>query len=152
MHGVVTESLEEYLAGTLDPVALRNIEAHLNACGMCRDQMRSMQDVSQLFVSLRAEESCEPSPGFYAEVMERVSERRAAPSFANFFGLNLAFERRLVFASLLTLAVLGSFLVAREWDQGSPSPEAVLAQQNSPAFDAQSGEDNMLVTLTAYEH
>ena len=152
MHGVVMESLEEYLAGTLDPVALRSVEAHLNACGMCREEIHSMQDVAQLFVSLRAEEGCDPSPGFYAEVMERVGERRAVPTFANFFGLNLAFERRLVFASLLTMAVLGGYLVSREWDQGNPSAEAVLAQQNSPAFDAQSGEDNMLVTLTAYEH
>ena len=67
--------------------------------------------------------------------------------------MNLAFGRRLVFASLLTLAVLGGYLVSRETQYtAGPSPEAILAQQNSPAFDTASAEDNMLVTLTAYEH
>jgi anti-sigma factor RsiW len=146
------ESLEEYLAGTLEPAERRTVEAHLSVCGLCREEMRSMQDISQLFVSLRAEESYEPSPGFCAGVMERVGERRAVPTFTGFFGTNLAFGRRLVFASLLIVAVLGTYLVSRERDQGNPSPEAVLAQQNSPDFDSQSGEDNMLVTLTAYEH
>jgi hypothetical protein len=53
----------------------------------------------------------------------------------------------------MTLAVLGSYLVTRETGYaGGPSPEAVMAQQNSPAFDSASAPDNMLVTLTAYEH
>ena len=54
---------------------------------------------------------------------------------------------------MLTLALLGGFLVSRETGNPSlPSPEAVMAQQNSPAFDSQPGADNMLVTLTDYEH
>ena len=77
---------------------------------------------------------------------------RAAPSFASLFALDFAFGRRVVFASLLTLAVLGSYLVTRETElPGGPSPEAVMAQQNSPAFDSAPARDNMLVTLTAYE-
>jgi anti-sigma factor RsiW len=152
MHGVVMDRIEEYLADTLDPVTRRRIEAHLSDCRTCRDEVRSMQEVSQLFVSLRPDESYDPPLGFYSEVMARVGERKAVPVFAGFFALNLALGRRLVFASLLTVAVLGSYLVTREFEQANPSPEAVLAQQNSPAFDSQSGEDNMLVTLTAYEH
>jgi hypothetical protein len=68
-------------------------------------------------------------------VVEQVGERKAVPSFAGLFALNLAFGRRLAFASLLTL-----------------SPEAVMAQEDSPAFDSASAQDNMLVTLTAYEY
>jgi anti-sigma factor RsiW len=153
MHAVLMDSLEEYLAGSLKPAAQRELEAHLNACDACREEVRSMQDVSQLFASLRSEEIESPAPGFYARVMEQVGERMAVPSLANMFGLNLAWGRRLIFASLLTLAVLGGYLASRESGYAAgPSPEAVMAQQESPAFDSAPAQDNMLVTLTAYEH
>lgn len=155
MHSVVMENLEEYLAGALEPAALRDIDAHLSTCRMCREEIRGMQEVSQLFGSLRPQEaeSWTAAPHFYAGVMAQVSQRKSAPSFANFFALDLAFGRRLVFASLLTLAVLGGYLVSHEKEYSvGPSPEAILAQQNAPAFETARAEDNMLVTLTAYEH
>ena len=152
MHAVVMESLEEYLAGVLEPAALRDIEAHLNTCESCREEVGSMREISQLFGSLRSEESPAPSPAFYAEVVRQVEAAKPAPSFAGFFAFDLAFARRLAFASLLTLAILGGYLVSREADYtAGPSPEAVLAQQDAPAFDSAPGQDNMLVTLTAYE-
>ncbi len=114
-----------------------------------------MRDVSQLFGSLKQDstEVWTASPGFYANVMQRVSQNKPAPSFAGLFSLDFAFGRRLAFASLLTLAVLGSYLVTHEAQSPvGPSPEAILAQQNAPAFQTASAADNMLVTLTAYEH
>jgi len=156
MHAVLMDSLEEYLSGTLEPVELRAVEAHLSACQLCREEIHGMQQVSLLFGSLRSEETVAPSPRFYARVVERVQEsrRQAAPSFASFFALDFAFGRRLVFASLLTLALAGSYLVTHEagMAQGGISPAAVMAQQNSPGFDSDHAPDNMLVTLTAYEH
>jgi anti-sigma factor RsiW len=152
MHVVVMESLEEYLADALEPAAQREIEAHLSTCKMCREEIHSMQDVSQLFVSLRSEEVLAPSPGFYACIRQQVADRRATPSFASLFTMDFAFGRRLVFASLLTLAVLGSYLVSSEIEyQAGPSPEAVMAEQDSPTFESAPARDNMLVTLTAYE-
>jgi len=154
MHAVVMESLEEYLSGTLEPAALRNIEAHLSSCPLCREELRGIEDVSQMFVSLRSEGSLDPAPGFYARVMQQVGRHRApAATFSGFLGLDLVFARRLVFASLLTLAILGGYLVTRETVYPpSPTPEAILAQQESPAFESARAEDNMLITLTAYEH
>jgi anti-sigma factor RsiW len=153
MHGVVIESLEEYLSGALRPAAQRDIEAHLSNCRKCREEIRAMREVSQWFGSLRSEEALEPAPEFCARVMRQVGERQAVPSFASLFALDLAFGRRLAFASLLTLAILGSYLVSRETRYPSGlSPEAVMAQENSPAFDSASAQDNMLVTLTAYEY
>jgi anti-sigma factor RsiW len=152
MHAVVMDSLEEYLSGTLEPADQRSVEAHLSACQPCREEVRGMQDVSQLFGSLKSDEVLEPSLGFYPGVLRQVNEAEPAPSFAALFGLTPAFARRLVFASLLTLAVLGSYLVTREADYPvGPSPEAIMAQENSPAFDSAPARDNMLVTLTAYE-
>lgn len=155
MHAVVMESLEEYLAGVLEPATLRDIEAHLSTCRMCREEIHGMREVSQLFASLRPveTETGAVAPGFYGKVMARVSQRRSAPTFANLFALDVAFGRRLVFASLLTLTVLGGYLVSHErGNPVGPSPEAILAQQNAPAFETASAENNMLATLTAYEH
>jgi anti-sigma factor RsiW len=153
MHAVMMEDLEEYLAGTLEPVRLRVIEAHLSTCGACREELRGMQELAGLFGTLRQEsEMWNIAPGFTAKVMEQVGRSRPVPAFASFFSLNLAFGRRLVFASLLMLAVAGGFLVTRESQYPrASSPEAILAQQNTPGFEA-NAENNMLATLTAYEH
>jgi anti-sigma factor RsiW len=152
MHAVVMESLEEYLSGALAPAVERRIEAHLGACKACREDVAGMREVGLLFGSLRCAETVEPPPGFYARVVARVDARKAAPSFANFFALDFAFGRRLAFGSLVTLAVLGSFLIVRE--SGSPvgpSPETVMAEEYSAAYDSAPAQDNMLLTLTAYE-
>jgi predicted anti-sigma-YlaC factor YlaD len=155
MHAVMMENLEEYLAGTLEPVELRDVEAHLSTCGMCREEIRGIEEIAGLFGTLRRDESetWAIAPGFSAKVMEQVGRRKAAPAFASFFALNTLFGRRLVFASLLTVAVLGGYLVSHESQfPVGPSPEAILAQQNTSGFETGLAENNMLVTLTAYEH
>jgi hypothetical protein len=78
--------------------------------------------------------------------MRTVAER-SAPSYWNSLG-DFAFGRRVVFASLLTLAVLGTVLVSREqaYAPNPTTPEAVMADAaGSP------NADQMLVTLTNYE-
>jgi anti-sigma factor RsiW len=152
MHAVVMDSLEEYLSGVVPPAVERQIEAHLNACGSCREEVNGMREMSQLFGSLRTEEVFDPAPGFYAGVMRQVAHTKPAPSFAGLFALDFAFGRRLVFASLLTLAVLGTFLATHEAQSTvGPSPETIMAQQESPSFESAPAQDGMLVTLTAYE-
>jgi anti-sigma factor RsiW len=152
MHAVVMDSLEEYLSGALEPAAQRAVDGHLAGCAACREEMKSMQEVSLLFGTLRTGEAFEPSPRFTASVMQHVTELKPEPSFASRFALDLVFGRRLVFASLVMLAVLGSFLATREAQYSAgPSPDAILAQQDMPAFDSAPSQDNMLVTLTAYE-
>jgi anti-sigma factor RsiW len=157
MHAVVVENLEEYLAGTLEPADRREIEAHLNVCGSCREEVTEMREVSSLFVTLRAPEvdleEWQPSPGFYAGVARHVAaEAQPVSFFASLFSLDFVFGRRLVFASLVMLAILGTYLVSRESSySGGPSPETVMAEENSPSFDLKPAHDNMLVTMTAYE-
>ena len=153
MHAGMMDNLEEYLAGTLEPAQFREIESHLSSCRACREEVRCMREVSGLFAALRRDEAdtWNVAPGFSARVMEKLEQRKAIPAFAGFFALNLGFARRLAFASLLMLAVVGGYLVTHE--SGSPtgpSPEAILAQQNAPGFGS-NAENNMLVTLTAYE-
>ena len=152
MHAAELDRLEEYLAGTLEPAALDRIEAHLKTCEACRREVESMQELSQCLAALRPQKPPEPSPGFCARVMERVGRQTAALTFSNLFTWQFAFGRRVAFTALVTFAVLGSYLVMHE--NASPSglsPEAVMAQQESPAFESGPAPDNMLVTLTAYE-
>jgi anti-sigma factor RsiW len=152
MHAVVLESLEEYLSGTLKPETRRDIEAHLSLCDSCRQEVAGMVEISGLFDSFIPEEAVVPTPGFYARVMQEVGGRKPAPSLAAFFGLDLTYAKRLVFASLLMLAALGSYLVSREaaFPNGS-SPDLVMAQQESPLFEAAPAHEAMLATMTAYE-
>jgi anti-sigma factor RsiW len=153
MHVAVLDRLEEYLSGTLNPADTREFEAHLNSCGICREEVHNMREVAECFTSLRPDPMLNPSSGFYAAIMERVGRESSRPTFTSFFSWQFAFGRRMAFASLTMLAILGSYLWVREAAyQPTPSPEAVMAQQESPAFDSRPAQDNMLVTLTAYEH
>jgi len=152
MHAVVMNSLESYLAGTLDPSVVREIEAHLKTCAGCRDEVGEMRQISAWIGTLKGEEPVTPEPGFYARVMQQVGDRKPIPTFADLFSLDFAFARRVAFACLLTLAVLGSYLVTRE--SGEPaalSPEVVMAQQDAPSFDSNQAHEAMLATLTHYE-
>jgi len=159
MHAVVMESLEDYLSGSLEPVDRRSIERHLAGCASCREELHGFESVSKLFVTLRpptvvsdGADEWAPSAGFYAGVVREVGERQAAQTFAGFFRFDFAFGRRLVLSSLLTLVMVGGWLVSREtgYSRG-PSPDAILAQQDQPGFDS-APADNMLATLTSYEH
>ncbi len=154
MHPVIVENLEDYLADNLLPADLREFEAHLGTCPECRDEVRGMQEVSSLFATLRPTENIEPPPYFVAQVMGQVAAQPVL-SFWSLFSLDPGFGRRVVFASLLTLAVLGSFLVSREsqYRPGPPTPESVMALDQGAAADAPAARDRdmMLVTLTSYE-
>jgi anti-sigma factor RsiW len=153
MHAVVMESLEEFLAGTLEPVERRTIEAHLGGCAACREELQGMEDLSLLFGSLHAEEPFDASPGFYARVMQQVAELKATPSWSNFFAFDPALGRRLVFSCLLVLVAMGTYLVSSERGYTSePMPDAVMAEQTQPSFESAPASESMLVTLAHYEH
>ena len=152
MHAVLKESLEEYLAGALEPAALRVVEAHLKACEECREEAAGMRQVSLLMGALKAERPMEVPVGFYSRVMQQVGDRKPVPTFSSLFALDFAFGRRLAFACLLTLAVLGSYLVTTENGQPAAlSPEVVMAEQDAPAFNSSQAHEAMLATLTRYE-
>lgn len=153
MHSVVMENLEEFLAGTLEPAEHQAVAAHLSSCELCREEVHGMQSVSLLFGSLRTETVFEPAPGFYARVMQRAEVSKPAPFFAGIFGLNGLFGRKLVFSSLLTLGILGGYLMVRESSYTTgPTPDAVMAEQTQAAFDSAPAPESMLITLTHYEH
>lgn len=153
MHSVVIENLEEFLAGTIEPTERQAVERHLSGCTQCCEEVRGMQDVALLFNAFGAREGLDPAPGFYARVMQKVENTQPAPSLASVFALDAIFGRKLVFACLLTLGVLGGYLVSSERTYTSgKTPEAMMAEQSQPAFDQAPASESMLVTLTNYEY
>ena len=92
-----------------------------------------MQEVSHLLVSLRSEEVYDPSPGFFAGVMQHVGERRSRaflcePLFAR-SGLRAPAGVRIADDPGGPRRIPGH---PRNRFPTGPSPEAVMAQQDSP--------------------
>jgi anti-sigma factor RsiW len=144
MHQVILDRLEEYLSGSPSP---REFTAHLESCEECRAEVREMQELSGVLRAIRASEEFTPSPGFYAKVTRRVDAQRPR-SMWSLFRLDPGFGKRVAFASLMTMAVLGSYLITREteYSTGPSNPEVIMAQQAT-------GEnpDTMLATLASYQ-
>ena len=144
MHQVILDRLEEHLSGSPSP---REFTAHLESCEECRTEVREMQELSGALGFLRISDHVAPAPGFYARVSQRVEAERPR-SLWSLFRLDPSFGKRVAFASLMTLAVLGSFLITREseYSAGPARPEWIMAQQ--PPSD---NPDMMLATLASYE-
>jgi len=144
MHQVILDRLEEYLAGT---PSSREFTAHLESCHECRTEVNEMQGLSSAFLALRSTDEVVPPAGFHARVFQRVEQERPR-SLASLFWLDPVFGKRVAFASVMTLAVLGSYLITREteYSAGPPDPEVIMAE-HAPAQDP----DVMLATLASYE-
>lgn len=144
MHQVILDRLEEYLAGA---PSSREFTAHLGSCHECRTEVKEMRELSGALVALRSTEEIAPLAGFSARVSQRV-EQQGPRSFASMFWLDPVFGKRVAFASVMTLAVLGSYLFTREteYSTGPSNPEVIMAQ-HAPTQDP----DVMLATLASYE-
>jgi hypothetical protein len=150
MHKVIEDGLEDYLGGQVR----RDFQAHLQQCVECRTEVQQFEELSGLFKDLRVEEPVQPSPGFYFRVSQNIEAQRQ-PSIWSIFSLDAAFGRRVAFGSLMTLALVGSFLISRETgfdDRSSKSPEAVMAAHDvSIPHETSADRDRMLVTLASYD-
>jgi predicted anti-sigma-YlaC factor YlaD len=144
MHQVILDRLEEHLSGSPLP---REFTAHLESCEECRTEVHEMQELSGALGFLRVREEIALPPGFYARLSERVEAERPR-SLWSLFRLDPSFGKRIAFASLMTLAILGSFLITREtqYSAGPARPETIMAQE-SPSDNP----DMMLATLASYE-
>jgi len=153
MHEVAQNGLEDYLAGNIR----RDVQAHLAQCASCRRELEEIGSVSNLLGALRvdaADQTFAPRPGFYARLSSGVEARKAASPW-NLFSIDGAFGRRLAFASLMTLALLGGFLISRESDPGleTQGPEAIMASHDAGApHDDSTDRDRLMVTLASYGH
>ncbi len=148
MHEVILKGLEEYLSGS----STRDFDAHLQSCGSCGNEVRQIRETSGLLTVLQCSIEVDTVPGFYPRLANRIDTQRRQ-SLWSVFSLDPAFGRRVVFASLMTLGVLGSVLVTRERSFTNESgPEAILAHDSSVQHVDGADRDRMFITLATYNH
>lgn len=153
MHDEILNELEEYLSG--EPVS-RSFTRHLEVCPPCAGEMEEMEQVSVSLHSFRftENEAIQPPLGFYAKVARTIEAEQKSPVWG-VFAPDLQFFRKVAFASLMFLAVLGSYLVSRESDSANSMAveQATLTEHNvSAPHEGPADRQHILVTLAAYEH
>jgi predicted anti-sigma-YlaC factor YlaD len=150
MHGLIENGLEDYLDGRVS----RDFQTHLDGCNECRLEVHQFQEVSGMLHALREPEPVQPAPGFYFRVTQ-VIESQEKPSIWSIFSLDAVFGRRVAFASLMTLALVGSVLVSSESNSETSAvsgPEAAMASHDvSVPHESSVDRDRMLVTLASYQ-
>jgi hypothetical protein len=167
MHDIVVDELERHLSGGgVYKNASRAFYAHLDVCAGCKAEVAEMDALSGLLRELRWDpESAadqagsaeyagqalpQPSLGFYNRVRYRIVEKQQKEAWG-LFSPGAAFFRRIVFASLLLLAGLGSFLVTRESSFGGMDAASIMAQHDPAADHSEASDrDRMLVTLATW--
>jgi len=132
MHGPLEQYLEGYLTGTLLPAERRELETHVGGCGKCRETLAALEGSTRDLRLLRppAEMEPGPAPGFFLRVMRRIEQEREVPFWTLL--IDPGFGRRLVFACLMLLAFLGSYVAVTEPFEPLHLPEAVLAGRPVP--------------------
>lgn len=156
MHEPVKVDLEGCLSEQGGSAAAK---AHLASCPECREELVQMREQSSWIQELRVPEAeeLEPSPGFYARVMEQIEAQRAKISFWSGF-LEPMFAKRLVFASLMLFVLLGTVAAVLQPDRteeevAQDHPEVIMMERAQPAVaveDSEQQRNAMLVNLSTY--
>jgi hypothetical protein len=100
MHRRMRDKVEQVLEGKVD------------ASPEDREEIAAMLEQAAWIRALRAPEDCEPKPGFYARVMERIEAQGTASIWSLFF--DSQFGRRLAVASMTLALCLGVYMVSVE--------------------------------------
>jgi len=101
--------LPEYLAGDLDPQARARVEAHLQACVRCREELRGWERA--FFAPAEALLPVPPPEGTWEGIRARLRRARRGRGWA-----------RTLF---LAAALAGAFLLGAYWGQRSSEQEAL---------------------------
>jgi hypothetical protein len=153
MHDEILNEFEGYLSG--EPVS-RAFTRHLESCSQCAGEVSEMQDVCSSLRFLRVEETEAVSPpmGFYSKVARTIEAEQASPVWG-LFAPDLHFFRKIAFASLMLLAVLGSYLVSRESDlmaSNQAQVQATLTEHNTAVpHESLADRQHIMVTLASFE-
>jgi predicted anti-sigma-YlaC factor YlaD len=151
MHRLIADNLEEYLGDKLDGENSKQVTEHLNRCEPCREEVATMRLHASLVRSLAVAEPLEPAPGFYARVLDTIERNRPVTIWSLF--LDPSFSRQLVYASLLVLLVVGSYLFTGGRQVYAASPGAIIAAKDvcdSLGKDRDRDRARVLLTLATY--
>jgi anti-sigma factor RsiW len=150
MHQPVRDELEDYLAGK--PARSAEFSDHLTACQECAAELGVLREQARLVGVLRAGETAEPAPGFYARVLSRIEQRVKPSIWALLLEPRLGF--RLAMASAALAFIVSVYIVSTEPFRAAPAaPSAIvvaLPQQDTPATVAQD-RDVVLASLASFQ-
>jgi hypothetical protein len=142
MHQPVKDNLEDYLNRRGEREMPGEMAAHLQACLSCAREFEQIEKQSSMLrSSLRTE--CEPRPGFYARVMDRI-DRQADNSIWAVL-LRPAFGRRIAIVSGALVMLLGSYLITSERSAPAAAQQEVSQESTLPQQ-----RDAVLVNLASY--
>jgi predicted anti-sigma-YlaC factor YlaD len=144
MHRVIRDHLEVVLAERVDGDA----GSHLSECSECRTEVQAMREQARLLRQLKTE--ADPSPGFYARVMERIEAQGPLSIWSAVF--DSPFGRRLAVASMALALILGLYLVTSE-EMADRTTVAVIGEDQPGLVLTPSGppdRDSVLVNLVTY--
>ncbi len=148
MHGPIKEGLEDFLKGCGGAEFL----AHMEACPECRAEVDRMAGQAAMVRLLQAEEELDPAPGFYARVVARVEAQNRSSFWSPL--LEPMFGRRLMYASLTMVVLLGTYLFSTEVRDAVPPTTAaeryLVEQHPSVGANPQQDRDIVLVRLATY--
>lgn len=108
MHRVVRHHLESCLDRSVLPASRREVEAHLENCPACRQELEEARLTHEWMESL-VSESLDAAPGFYQRVRSRVEAE--GNKVWPFWQLLPAFSRQLSFAMVTLLLLLSGYFV-----------------------------------------
>jgi anti-sigma factor RsiW len=145
MDDLMKENLEDHLAGTLAGERKGEFESYLAKHPKAAEELARFEESAELLRELRVEDGDEmsfhPAPGFYGRVMRQVDDERGVPFWMVF--LEPFLLRRLAFASLMWLALLGSYVaVSGSADPRNPHvAEHILTRPPTPEYEVRLGPD-----------
>ncbi len=149
MHKIVIQDLEKYLEGRTTPA----VREHLATCAGCRQEAEALAGVSGALHGLRLAEHevIEARAGFYGRVAMGIVEQERAGNWG-MFGPGVAFFRKVAFASLLTLAALGGYLLTNQPEFSVNDAVAIMAHNSADAGETNTAtpathRDRILLTL-----
>ena len=150
MHDVVRDELEQHLTGKASPA----FDTHMKACKTCRDEVAEMEELARILrdFTTSATDVPAPSPGFYARVAGIINEQQPKSTWANLFSPGHLFFRRVAFAAMLLVTLLGTVLITGEASDDGADATSIMAQYDTSTSHAPAAErDSLLVTLAAYQ-
>ncbi|HSU61727.1 MAG TPA: hypothetical protein VLI55_20625 [Bryobacteraceae bacterium] len=126
MHRSIRGRLEDLLGADLRAGGQAELKEHLASCHECSGELAAMKAQAAMLRNLRAPEEIEPTPGFYARVLQRIEERGDRSVWSVL--VDSPFGKRLAYASLTIAILLGSYVVTQESLDGHLHNENIVAQ------------------------
>lgn len=158
MHEPIANNIEVYLTRSDSTSLPAEFTAHLVSCSECREEVKIMEQQSRIIRVLKPVAEVEPSPGFYARVLERIDAQRPISIWSIFLQ---PFGRRIAFASLALALMMGAYLFSTEPGM-APSiaiqrttPDQILQGEDQPGIvlgsNLEQDRSAVLVNLATYQ-